>query len=78
MIDTVDLTSYQPGYDQYCKKLERESRVPYSDYERLEEKVGSYNDLISDIKSTLDEKTTLIERFKIIKALIDDFEEQIK
>lgn len=75
MIDTVDLTSYQPGYDQYCEKLEKESRVPYSDYEKLEEKVGNYQDLISDIESTLDEKTTLIERFKIIKALINDFEE---
>ena len=71
-MDTKDLPSYIPGYEQYC---ERNKNVPNDDYEKLEEKLAKYKDLVSDIKYTLEEKTTLIERFKILKALIEDFKE---
>lgn len=75
-MDTKDLDSYYPGYDAYCEELEEQAKVPYRDYENLEEKIVKYDDLLSDIKSTLEEKTTMIERFKILKALIEDFEEK--
>lgn len=74
-METRDLPSYIPGYDQYCEELEAQAKVPYSDYEKLEQQLANYKDLLSDIKSTLEEKTTMIERFKILKALIEDFKE---
>ena len=72
---TKDLTSYIPGYDQHCEELEKQSKVPYRDYEKLEQQLANYKDLVSDIKYTVEEKTTIIEKFKIIKALIEDFKE---
>lgn len=74
-MDTKDLDSYYPGYEAYCEELEEQVKVPYSDYEKLEEKIGKYEDLLNDIEYTLEEKTTMIERFKILKALIEDFKE---
>lgn len=71
-METRDLPSYIPGYDQYC---ERNKNVPNDDYEKLEEQLENYKNLVSDIKYTLTEKTTMIERFKIINALIEDFKE---
>ena len=75
MISTQNLNSYYPGYDAYCEELENQAKVPYDDYEKLEEKIGKYEDLLNDIEYTLEEKTTMIERFKILKALIEDFKE---
>ena len=74
-METKDLTSYIPGYDQYCNQTEEQAKVPYKDYEDLEQQLANYKDLLSDIKYTLEEKTTMIERFKVLKALIEDFKE---
>lgn len=75
MIKTTDLNSYISGYDQYCEEIENENRVPYNDYEKLEDKIQDYECLIDDIESVLEEKTTAIERIKLVKALIEDFKE---
>lgn len=31
MIDTTDLTSYYPGYDEYCEPKEKAEEYDYSD-----------------------------------------------
>ena len=71
-METRDLPSYIPGQDQYC---ERNKNDPNDNNEKLEEQLENYKNLVSDIKYTLTEKTTMIERFKIINALIEDFKE---
>ena len=54
-MDTRDLSSYYPGYDDYCEDLENRAKVPYSDYEKLETKITGYNGLLDDIKSIFSE-----------------------
>lgn len=73
-MDTTDLTSYYPGYDEYCDRLEEEAKVPYSDYEKLEEKNNKYENFVEEIKSAMEAKTTLLEKFKLLQAIVEDFE----
>ncbi len=75
-MDTRDLDSYYPGYDQYCERLERENRVPYSDYVELEDEIRAYKNLMKKIDSVLSEKTTLKKKIQLIQAVIQDFEEE--
>lgn len=73
-MDTKDLDSYYPGYDAYCNELEEKAKVPFDDYKKIEEERDNLKNLLDDIKSTLKEKTTMIEKYKILNALIEDFE----
>lgn len=38
MLDTTDLTSYYPGYDEYCEPKKTQQKYDYSD-EYYEEKI---------------------------------------
>lgn len=76
-METRDLDSYISGYDEYCEDLEEQAKVPYSDYEKLEEKINIYGNLIEKITSTFEEEITSKEKIKIIKALIEDYEEDL-
>ena len=57
-IDTTDLTSYYPGYDEYCECDDKVSFEEYEDMrrelenevERLQEKLDSISYIVSDIK----------------------------
>jgi hypothetical protein len=73
-MNTKDLDSYYPGYDAYCDELEEKTKVPFDDYKKIEEERDNLKNLLDDIKSTLKEKTTMIEKYKILNALIEDFE----
>ena len=73
-MNTKDLDSYYPGYDAYCDELEEKAKVPLDDYKKIEEERDNLKNLLDDIKSTLKEKTTMIEKYKILNALIEDFE----
>ena len=77
-MDTRDLSSYYSGYDDYCEDLENRAKVPYSDYEKLETKITGYNGLLDDIKSIFSEETTASNQIKMLKELINDFEEESK
>ena len=77
-MDTRDLSSYYPGYDDYCEDLENRAKVPYSDYEKLETKITGYNGLLDDIKSIFSEETTASNQIEMLKDLINDFEEESK
>lgn len=72
MIDTVDLTSYQPGYDDYCEEIEKENRVPYHDYERLENKISIYENFIEDLENVFEESNENAEKLKYVQALLED------
>ncbi len=78
MINTVDLTSYQSGYDQYCEKIERENRVPYSDYEKLEEKISVYENFVEDLENVFEESTDDSEKSKYVQALLEDLREGLE
>ncbi len=73
-METRDLSSYIAGYDAYCEELEEQAKVPFGDYKKIEEERDNLINLLNDIKSTLNEKTTMIEKYKILNALIEDFE----
>lgn len=73
-MNTVDLPSYIPGYDEYCDRLEEEAKVPYRDYEKLEEENFKYKNFVEEIKSAMETKTTLLEKYKLLQAIVEDFE----
>lgn len=73
-MDTVDLPSYIPGYESYCRDndMARLERLE-NEREEYENTVDGYKNLIEDIKWTLDEKTTDDKKLQIIRSLIEDF-----
>lgn len=76
-MDTCDLDSYYPGYDDYCDDLDEQAKVPYIDYERLENKVDKYDNMIEEVESALEEDASTKERIKMIKSIIEDFRSEI-
>lgn len=73
-METVDLTSYVPGYESYCRSndMDRLERLE-NEREELDNAIDEYKNLIEDIKWTLDENTTYGKKLQIIRSLIEDF-----
>ncbi|MCI8346589.1 MAG: hypothetical protein HFJ12_01395 [Bacilli bacterium] len=78
MINTVDLTSHQSGYDQYCEEIERENRVPYSDYEIIENRTFIYENFIEDLENVFEESSDDSEKLKYVQALLEDLKEDLE
>ncbi len=73
-MDTVDLTSYYPGYDDYCEG----AKVPFEDYRILEDKIEIYDKGIEKIRSILQEKDTDKQKTKYISTIIAEMEEELE
>ena len=73
-MDTVDLPSYIPGYETYCRNndMARLERLE-NERKKLDNAIDKYKNLIEDIKWTLDENTTYGKKLQIIRSLIEDF-----
>ena len=74
MINTVDLTSYHSGYDQYCEEIERENRISNSDYKKLEEKISVYENFVEELEFLIveDKEQSFEQKFRCVKALLED------
>ena len=74
MIDTKDLPSYIPGYEEYC---EANSKVPYEDYSKLEDKIDIYETAIDEIETIIADPQDYLYDFQCIKEVIEDMRKEL-
>ena len=75
-MDTKDLISYYPGYENY---EERKSKVPFEDYRVLEDKIEIYDKVVEEIKDTIEDDTTgPLEKLSVIKTLLVECLEELE
>ena len=74
-MDTKDLDSYHPGYDNYC---EQNSKVPAEDYTKLQEKIEIYAKAIDGMKDAIAEKCDTAKKVQFIEAFIEEMETQLE
>lgn len=74
-MDTQDLTSYYPGYED----RDSEAKVPFEDYRNLEDKLEIYEKAIDYVEEVLldDEQYTAEEKFKELKRIIEEMKDQL-
>lgn len=73
-MNTVDLTSYIPGYEEYQERI---SRVPYEDYADLEEKIETYEKAIEEIEIILSNITDYKYDIQCVRAVIEDMKREL-
>lgn len=74
-MDTRDLTSYYPGYED----RDNDAKVPFEDYRILEDKLEIYKQAIDYVEEVLldDEQYTTEEKFEELKRIIEEMKEQL-
>ena len=74
-MDTRDLTSYYPGYED----RDNDAKVPFEDYRRLEDKLEVYETTINHAEEVLldTEQYTTEEKFKELKRIIEEMEKEL-
>lgn len=74
-MDTRDLTSYYPGYED----RDNDAKVPFEDYRKLEDKLEIYKQAIDYAEEVLvdNEQYTTEEKFKELKKIIEEMKEQL-
>ena len=74
-MDTRDLTSYYPGYED----RDNDAKVPFEDYRKLEDKLEVYEKAISYAEGVLrdDEQYTTEEKFEELKRIIEEMKGQL-
>ena len=74
-MDTRDLTSYYPGYED----RDNDAKVPFEDYRILEDKLEIYKQAIDYVEEVLldDEQYTTEEKLKEIKRILEEMKEQL-
>ena len=71
-METKDLESYYPGYDEYC---ERNSTVPFDEFLKTEEQKEKFKVKLQEISELInDEQYSAEEKIKYIKAIIEEAE----
>ena len=73
-MDTRDLTSYYPGYED----RDNDAKVPFEDYRKLEDKIEVYEKTIDEIEDILasDEYVSL-EKVREIKNILNEMKEEL-
>lgn len=71
-METKDLDSYYPGYDEYC---ERSSTVPFDEFMKTEEQKEIFKAKLQEISELIeDDQYSVEEKIKYTKAIIDEVE----
>lgn len=73
-METKDLTSYHPGYDEHCER----AKVPFEDYRKLEDKIEIYKKGIDAMKDVLEENCSSEQKVKFIAAFIVELDEELE
>lgn len=75
-MDTRDLTSYYPGYED----RDNDAKVPFEDYRRLEDKIEIYEQAIDYAEEVLldNEQYTAEEKLKELKRIIEEMKEELE
>ena len=74
-MDTRDLTSYYPGYED----RDNDAKVPFEDYRKLEDKLEIYKQAIDYVEEILldNEQYTTEEKLKEIKRILEEMKGQL-
>lgn len=74
-MDTRDLTSYYPGYED----RDNDAKVPFEDYRKLEDKLEVYETTINHAEEVLldTEQYATEEKVKELKRIIEEMKEQL-
>lgn len=73
-METKDLDSYYPGYDDYC---ERNSTVPFDEFLKTEEQKEKFKAKLQEISELIDdEQYSAEEKIKELKTKIEESEEK--
>lgn len=74
-MDTRDLTSYYPGYED----RDNDAKVPFEDYRKLEDKLEVYKQAIDYVEEILpdNEQYTTEEKLKEIKRILEEMKEEL-
>ena len=74
-MDTRDLTSYYPGYED----RDNDAKVPFEDYRKLEDKLEIYKQAIDYVEEILldNEQYTTEDKLKEIKRILEEMKEQL-
>lgn len=73
-MDTRDLTSYYPGYED----RDNDAKVPFGDYRELEDKIEIYEKGISRIEDILDsDEYAHLEKVKETKRILKEMKEEL-
>lgn len=73
-MDTKDLDSYHPGYDNYC---EQNSKVSAEEYTKQQEKIEIYEKTIDGMKEALAENCSYEKKVQFIRAFIEEMETEL-
>lgn len=75
-MNTRDLDSYYPGYEDY---YEDKSKVPFEDYRNLEDKIEIYENAFEELEEVLadNEQYTLVEMIKLSRAILEDMKREL-
>ncbi len=75
-METIDLTSYYPGYEDF---EERKSKVPFEDYLELEEKLEVYEKSSEELEEVIfdTEQYSESEKIELCKAILKDMKKEL-
>ena len=74
-MDTRDLTSYYPGYED----RDSDAKVPFEDYRKLEDKLEVYEKAFDRAEEILTDEEQYSEKEKVteLKRIIEEMKEQL-
>ena len=73
-MDTRDLTSYYPGYED----RDNDAKVPFEDYRKLEDKLEVYEKAIDEIEDILaSNEYVSLEKVREIKNILNEMKEEL-
>lgn len=74
-MNTQDLSSYYPGYEEYEEK--KNAQVPFEDYCNLERKIEIYEKFYEEIEEVLNEPKKEKYDLQCIKAIVEDMKRNL-
>lgn len=76
-MNTQDLSSYYPGYEDY---YEDRAKVPFEDYKTLEDKIEAYDKAREELEEVLEdtEQYKPLEMIKLSRAIIEDLKRELE
>lgn len=74
-MDTRDLESYIPGYDEYNETM----TIATEEYQKLKEQIKTYEKTVEDLKKLLNDNQQYeaLEMVKMSLEMLEDLEEEL-
>lgn len=73
-MNTVDLTSYHPGYDEHCER----TKVPFEDYRNLEDKLEIYEKMVNELEDIFESKYEAHGKLELITVLVKETKKELE